>query len=85
LDGPIALTAASGNPQQRKHPRLALSQQQGGQPLVTWVEGTGWEKGGALAWELPGSPATSARVDGVRPWTFAAVFGEPDGSYTILY
>ena len=55
---------------------------------VAWTEGTGWEKGGSLAWETldaKGEQTGSGRADGVPVWGFAAAVAEPDGSFTLFY
>ena len=56
--------------------------------LIAWTEGTGWEKGGSLGWELldsHGAALGTGRAKGVPVWSYAAAFGEPDGSFTLLY
>jgi hypothetical protein len=76
------------NPGNRKHPAFALSQAHGPRLLMVWVEGTGWDKGGSLAWEcvdLKSNARTSGRQAGVPALDFATPFPEPDGSFTILY
>ncbi|HEV3344550.1 MAG TPA: sialidase family protein [Pirellulales bacterium] len=80
-------TAAPGSPGGRKHPALAVNGR--GQTILVWTEGTGWQRGGALAWQVfdEKAKATKARgrTDGVPVWSFAAVYTEPDGSFVILY
>ncbi len=70
-----------------KHPVLAVSKS--GETLVVWVEGTGWQRGGAVAWQLfglDGKPAGQPqRRDGVPVWGTAAAVAERDGSFTVLY
>src|SRR5262245_19974240 len=34
----------------RKHPGLAVTAR--GEMILVWTEGTGWQKGGALAWQV---------------------------------
>lgn len=79
--------AAPGNANGRKHPALAVNAR--GETLLVWTEGTGWERGGALAWQLfseAGKPtATRGRADGIPVWSFAAAYAKPDGSFVILY
>jgi hypothetical protein len=80
--------AAPGGSENRKHPALAVNRQ--GQTLVAWTEGTGWERGGALAWQVygpTGKPTTiKGRADGGIPvWSFAGIFPQPDGSFLILH
>jgi hypothetical protein len=42
--------AAPGPGQARKHPALAINGR--GEMILVWTEGTGWQKGGALAWQV---------------------------------
>jgi hypothetical protein len=79
--------AAPGNGGARKHPALAINAR--GETLLAWTEGTGWEKGGALAWQVfdkNGKPTSArGRVDGGIP-----VWGLPtavvaDGRFTIIH
>lgn len=59
----------------RKHPALAVNER--GEILMTWTEGTGWKKGGSLAWQLfdaAGNPTeANGRSPGLPPWDFAAI------------
>ena len=41
---------APGEGKGRKHPRLAVNQN--GEVLLVWTEGTGWQKGGSLAYQI---------------------------------
>lgn len=70
-----------------KHPVLAVNKS--GETLVVWTEGTGWQRGGALAWQVFGKDGKPAgepqRRDGVPVWGLAAAVAEPDGSFTVLY
>jgi len=82
-DEQTSVLAAGGTPRERKHPRFAYTGGSNPEVVITWVEGTGWEKGGALAWQA--GPGMLGRQDGVRPWTFSAAFADPLGGFTILY
>jgi hypothetical protein len=42
--------SAPGAGKGRKHPALAINAR--GKMLLAWTEGTGWQKGGALAWQV---------------------------------
>src|SRR6266851_8219247 len=79
--------AAPGDGQGRKHPALAINAR--GDMLLAWTEGTGWEKGGALAWQVydkNGKPTgDKGGVEGGIP-----VWGLPtavatDGGFTIIH
>ena len=78
--GPMAM--AKG-----KHPVVAVNK--AGETLVVWTEGTGWQRGGAVAWQVFGADGKPAgqpqRRDGVPVWGLAAAVAEADGSFTVLY
>ena len=42
--------SAPGPARNRKHPALASNK--AGDVLLVWAEGTGWNKGGSIAWQL---------------------------------
>lgn len=79
--------SAPGEGKGRKHPRVAVNQK--GEVLLVWTEGTGWQKGGSLAYQLfdeSGKPTLErAQLPGVAAWSFAAVAAKPDGSFSLLY
>lgn len=70
-----------------KHPRLATNRQ--GRALLVWTEGTGWQRGGAVAWQVlddQGQPtADRGRQPGVPAWSFAVPYAKSDGTFGILY
>ena len=79
--------AAPGDGRVRKHPALAINAR--GEMLLAWTEGTGWQKGGALAWQVfdkNGKPTGAVgRVEGGVP-----VWGLPTavatgGGFTIIH
>ena len=62
---PAGVVSPDGKPNQRKHPVLAV---RGDQVMVAWTEGTGWQKGGGMAWQvLEGSALTPERAPRKRP------------------
>ncbi|MEO8663834.1 MAG: hypothetical protein ABI693_35595, partial [Bryobacteraceae bacterium] len=79
--------AAPGEGKGRKHPRIAVNQR--GEVLLAWTEGTGWQKGGGLAWQLydpAGQPVGETRREpGIPAWSFPAVAARPDHSFTIFF
>lgn len=84
LSNPIKVAQGSGG---RKHPMTAVNDR--GETLLVWAEGTGWNRGGKLAWQVfdakgKASPVRSER-DGIRVWSFAAAVTNPDGSFSILH
>lgn len=81
--------AAPGAPMgDRKHPSLATNA--AGETLLVWTEGTGWQKGGALAWCLfdkDGKPtAQTGRINGGIPvWGLPAAVAGKDGGFIIIH
>ena len=71
----------------RKHP-VAITNAKG-ETLFVWTEGTGWARGGAVAWRLydaAGNPTSEkGRAEGVPVWGLATSFAKPDGSFFIVY
>jgi hypothetical protein len=72
----------------RKHPVVASNHR--GETLLAWTEGTGWQKGGALAWHVfdaNGEPTTEqGRVpDAVPVWGTVSAIARPDGSFVIFH
>ncbi|MBI5773704.1 MAG: hypothetical protein HZA89_08175 [Verrucomicrobia bacterium] len=72
---------------QRKHPVIAGNPR--GEVLLAWTEGTGWKRGGRLAWQLfdaGGKPtAEKGARDGVPAWGLATAFAQPDGNFVVVY
>jgi hypothetical protein len=72
---------------QAKHP-VAIGNPRG-EVLLAWAEGTGWNKGGSVAWQVydrqgqPISPKGGA--DGLATWSLPTAFVEPDANFTIIY
>ncbi len=85
LRPPVAVAPAGGGGQ--KHPVAVANAT--GETLLVWAEGTGWEKGGTVAWQLfdsQGKPTeTVGRKEGLPVWSFAAALARPDGDFEIIY
>jgi hypothetical protein len=79
--------AAPGESKGRKHPRLAVNDK--GEVLLVWTEGTGWQKGGSLAYQIydsAGKPtAETKQILGIPTWSFAAAVSGRDNGFSILY
>jgi hypothetical protein len=80
--------AAPGEGKGRKHPALAVNAK--GDVLLVWTEGTGWQRGGALAWQVfdkSGQPTRErGRIAGAIPvWGLPAAIAEADGTFTVLH
>jgi hypothetical protein len=84
----VANRPAPGTAARRKHPSLAVNDE--GQLLFVWTEGTGWNRGGGLAWQLfdgngRAVTAETGQAPGIATWSFAAAYAKADGSFVILY
>jgi hypothetical protein len=71
----------------RKHPAVAGNAQ--GETILVWTEGTGWQKGGSLAWQVfdrAGHPTALSgfKKDAIPVWSLATVVARPDGGFTII-
>ena len=79
--------AAPGESDNRKHPAVAANVN--GQVLMVWTEGTGWSKGGSLAWKLLDNTGKPTKAEGYAPgvpvWGLPSVFADRKGNFTIIY
>jgi hypothetical protein len=79
--------AAPGDAKGRKHSRLAVNSR--GETLLVWTEGTGWQRGGSLAWQVFDSNGTPVGEKGFTPgvptWSFGAAVNRPDGTFVVYY
>jgi hypothetical protein len=70
-----------------KHPVAVANGQ--GETLFAWTEGTGWAKGGAVAWQLYDQEGQltpeKGRVAGVPVWSLVTAFAKQDGTFMIVY
>lgn len=77
---------APGMGDKRKHPAIAGNS--AGETVLVWTEGTGWNKGGRLAWQFYGKDGRPSgekgSADGVPTWSFGAAFATDEG-FTIIY
>jgi hypothetical protein len=71
----------------RKHPVVAVNK--AGQTILAWAEGTGWNKGGSVAWQVFDAISKpmdngAGKADGLPTWSMPAVFAKGDG-FVIIY
>jgi hypothetical protein len=81
---PISPPGGKGD---RKHPAVAIDLN--GETILVWAEGTGWQKGGSLAWQVfdtAGQPTgEKGRIEGGVPiWGLPTVVARPEGGFTII-
>jgi hypothetical protein len=79
--------AASGDGSNRKHPALAVNAR--GEMILVWTEGTGWERGGTLAWQVfdKNSKPTDEKGridDGIPVWGLPTAVAT-GGGFTIIH
>jgi hypothetical protein len=71
----------------QKHPVAAVNSK--GELLLVWVEGSGWQKSGSLAWQFFDSQnkavAPPGRGETVPVWSFAAAWAQADKGFEIIY
>lgn len=74
-------------PAGRKHPSVATNA--AGITLIAWTEGTGWARGGTLAWAAVGKDgqrlAAQSNAAPVPVWGLVAAAARGDGSFLILH
>jgi len=79
--------AAPGLGRDRKHPAVAGNAR--GKVLLAWSEGTGWKRGGSIAWQvfdIAGKPTEVRGTASDLPvWDVVAVYANPSGGFTIIY
>lgn len=80
------LTAPPGRGD-RKHP--VAVQNGNGEILMVWAEGTGWERGGTLAWQVfdaHGQPLPEhGSKSGVPVWSLPTAVAQADGRFVVIY
>ena len=85
--GPAKVYTVEGDGGLRKHPAIAIDSD--GRIAVIWAEGSGWNRGGNLAWQVydnEGNTLESGSLEaGVPIWSRAAVVAEPDGGFLLLH
>jgi hypothetical protein len=70
-----------------KHPAVAVDGK--GNLLIAWAEGTGWKRGGAVAWQVFDRHLTpvrgaAGRADGLPAWSRPAAYATPEG-FVVVY
>ena len=81
--GEIAALPGKGT---RKHPSIAINR--AGDRLLAWTEGTGWNRGGTVAWRLTDPQGKELAADPhagpVPVWGLVSAIPLSDGSFVII-
>jgi len=85
FDEPVA---AAGKGTNRKHPSLAVNKD--GLTLLAWTEGTGWKRGGSVAWQVYDASVKPAvggpgSIPGLPAWSLPTAVATADGSFLIVF
>ena len=71
----------------RKHPVAVANAK--GETLFVWTEGTGWAKGGSIAWQVfdkeGNAVGEKSRAPGLPVWGLPTAFAKADGGFAIIY
>lgn len=82
-----AAVPAPGPAADRKHPVVIGNSE--GQILFAWTDGTGWKRGGTVAWQVFDKEGRPTNVKGTAPdlpvWDLVAAFQDPSGDFNIIY
>ena len=82
----LAAQRVPGGAADRKHPAIAAND--AGDVIVAWAEGTGWNRGGSVGWQVYASgsrPAGAGHADSLPPWGEPAGFATRGGGFVVLY
>jgi len=80
------VTSASGPAGDRKHPVVVSNSR--GETLLAWTDGTGWQRGGTVAWELfdkTGRRLSQETSPGLPVWDLVAVSVGRSSEFNIIY
>jgi hypothetical protein len=82
-----AAVPAPGTGIGRKHPAVIGNSK--GQVLFAWTDGTGWKRGGSIAWQVFDKEGRPTDVKGTASdlpvWDLVAAFQDPSGGFSIIY
>jgi len=82
--GPVAAPGEGG---MRKHPVLAHNVR--GETIMAWTDGTGWKRGGSLAWQVFDASDKPTRergsAEGVPTWGTVSVLADHSGTFVLIY
>jgi hypothetical protein len=82
-----SVAPVAGNGSGGKHPSVAVNSR--GESVAAWAVGTGWNKGGSVAWQAYDaegrSTAVTGRAEGLPVWSLPAAAALPDGTFRVFY
>jgi len=85
LDG--SKTFSPAGEVKRKHPVAVTAPD--GSTLLLWTEGTGWNKGGAVSWQVIGKDGQAdgpvQKREGLPVWGLATAWASAQTGWTVLY
>jgi hypothetical protein len=83
----LSIRPAAGDSRERKYPVIACNSK--GETILAWTEGMGWNRGGAVAWQVYDKNArplgSTGKMTGVPVWSLVAAFARPDDTFVIVY
>jgi hypothetical protein len=81
------IRSVPGGANNRKHPAIAINRE--GAFVVTWAEGTGFNRGGSIAWETFDADGNATgqimRTRNLPASSMPAAWAMPDNSFKIIY
>jgi hypothetical protein len=82
-----SVAPVTGNGSGGKHPSVAVNAR--GESVAAWAVGTGWNKGGSVAWQVYDAEGhampASGRAEGLPVWGVPAAVALPDGTFRIFF
>jgi hypothetical protein len=88
LDTGTGKVSSPVSPEARAKYPVAIANARG-EILFAWAEGTGWNKGGSVAWQLYDHdgrvPTSKGRADGLPVWSLPTAFADQSGNFCIVY
>jgi hypothetical protein len=85
--GDVSEFRTAGPGADQKYP--ALAENRGGELLVAWTEGMGWNRGGTAHWRIVNLKGETigrrGAAPGVPTWSLVAAYSLPDGDFVVMY
>ena len=82
------ITPMPGQASGRKHPVIAADSD-AAHVLIAWTEGTGWNRGGSIGWQMMSADlhpsGETGHAPGVDVWSLVSAISIPGGGFEILH